>query len=127
VLGAAGLDLQDHLVPDRRAGQGGFAAGADAGLLIVLATSPRVAPGLLSWPAWEALRSASAVLAPDALARKRLATTCALSLSDAPHKAGTHRRPAVLTTPTAAHGAPHSAAHHLPDHMRPPAPLGFVS
>jgi XTP/dITP diphosphohydrolase len=33
-------------------------------LLIVLATSPRVAPGLLSWPAWEALRSASDVLAP---------------------------------------------------------------
>jgi XTP/dITP diphosphohydrolase len=32
-------------------------------LLIVLATSPRVAPGLLSWPAWEALRSASSVLA----------------------------------------------------------------
>jgi XTP/dITP diphosphohydrolase len=32
-------------------------------LLIVVATSPRVAPGLLSWPAWEALRSASAVLA----------------------------------------------------------------
>jgi len=33
-------------------------------LLIVLATSPRVAPGLLSWPAWEALRSAALVLAP---------------------------------------------------------------
>ncbi|HJZ03849.1 MAG TPA: MazG family protein, partial [Streptosporangiaceae bacterium] len=33
-------------------------------MLIVLATSPRVAPGLLSWPAWEALRSATAVLAP---------------------------------------------------------------
>ena len=33
-------------------------------MLIVLATSPRVAPGLLSWPAWEALRSASGVLAP---------------------------------------------------------------
>jgi XTP/dITP diphosphohydrolase len=33
-------------------------------LLIVLATSPRVAPGLLSWPAWDALRSADAVLAP---------------------------------------------------------------
>ena len=32
-------------------------------MLIVLATSPRVAPGLLSWPAWEALRSAAAVLA----------------------------------------------------------------
>jgi XTP/dITP diphosphohydrolase len=33
-------------------------------LLIVLATSPRVAPGLLSWPAWETLRSASVVFAP---------------------------------------------------------------
>ena len=33
-------------------------------MLIVLVTSPRVAPGLLSWPAWEALRSASAVLVP---------------------------------------------------------------
>jgi XTP/dITP diphosphohydrolase len=33
-------------------------------LLIVIVTSPRVAPGLLSWPAWEALRSAAAVLAP---------------------------------------------------------------
>ena len=33
-------------------------------MLIVLATSPRVAPGLLSWPAWKALRSASVVLAP---------------------------------------------------------------
>jgi NTP pyrophosphatase (non-canonical NTP hydrolase) len=31
-------------------------------LLIVLATSPRVAPGLLSWPAWEALRSAGVVV-----------------------------------------------------------------
>ena len=33
-------------------------------MLIVLATSPRVAPGVLSWPAWEALRSATVVLAP---------------------------------------------------------------
>jgi len=33
-------------------------------LLIVLVTSPRVAPGLLSWPAWQALRSASCVLVP---------------------------------------------------------------
>jgi uncharacterized protein YabN with tetrapyrrole methylase and pyrophosphatase domain len=32
-------------------------------LLIVLATSPRVAPGLLSWPAWQALRSAGTVIA----------------------------------------------------------------
>ena len=31
-------------------------------MLIVLVTSPRVAPGLLSWPAWQALRSASSVL-----------------------------------------------------------------
>jgi len=30
----------------------------------VLATSPRVAPGLLSWSAWEALRAAAVVLAP---------------------------------------------------------------
>ena len=34
-------------------------------MLTVLATSPRVAPGLLSWPAWEALRSAAVVLAPS--------------------------------------------------------------
>jgi MazG family protein len=33
-------------------------------LLTVLATSPRVAPGLLSWEAWQVLRSAAAVLAP---------------------------------------------------------------
>ncbi len=32
-------------------------------MLIVPVTSPRVAPGLLSWPAWQALRSASSVLA----------------------------------------------------------------
>ena len=34
-------------------------------MLIVLATSPRAAPGLLNWPAWEALRSADMVLAPS--------------------------------------------------------------
>jgi XTP/dITP diphosphohydrolase len=33
-------------------------------LLIVITTSPRVMAGLLSWPAWETLRSAAAVLAP---------------------------------------------------------------
>jgi XTP/dITP diphosphohydrolase len=33
-------------------------------LLTVMATSPLVAPGLLSWSAWEALRSAAAVLVP---------------------------------------------------------------
>ncbi|MCI0687985.1 MAG: MazG family protein [Sporichthyaceae bacterium] len=31
------------------------------GRLILLSSSPRVAPGLLSWPAWQALREASAV------------------------------------------------------------------
>ncbi|MFJ3790352.1 MazG family protein [Kitasatospora sp. NPDC090091] len=34
--------------------------------LILLTTTHRVAPGLLSWPAWEALRSAGRVLAADA-------------------------------------------------------------
>ncbi len=34
-------------------------------MLIVLATSPRVAPGLLSWDAWQALKSAAAVFAPS--------------------------------------------------------------
>jgi XTP/dITP diphosphohydrolase len=33
-------------------------------LLIVLATSPRVAPGLLSWDAWQAMKAAAAVFAP---------------------------------------------------------------
>ena len=32
-------------------------------MLIVIATSPRVSPGLLSWQAWQALRSAAVVLA----------------------------------------------------------------
>ena len=63
-----------HPVPGRlRAQPGGRAPGtgeadtdgrADAGLLTVLVTSPRVAAGLLSWSAWQALRSAGAVLAP---------------------------------------------------------------
>jgi XTP/dITP diphosphohydrolase len=47
-----------------RAGQGHVVRGGHTRLLIVLTTSPRVAPGLLSWQAWEALRSASLVLAP---------------------------------------------------------------
>ncbi|MFD9126064.1 MazG family protein [Kitasatospora sp. NPDC059571] len=33
--------------------------------LILLTTTHRIAPGLLSWPAWEALRSAGRVLAAD--------------------------------------------------------------
>ena len=48
----------------RGSGQGHLVRGGRAGLLTVLVTSPRVAPGLLSWQAWQALRSASVVLAP---------------------------------------------------------------
>jgi XTP/dITP diphosphohydrolase len=36
-----------------------------AGRIVVLVTSPRLAAGLLSWPAWEALRAAQTVLAAD--------------------------------------------------------------
>lgn len=38
---------------------------APAGRLVLLATSHRVAPGLLSWPAWRLLRGADAVRCPD--------------------------------------------------------------
>ncbi|HET9655508.1 MAG TPA: MazG family protein [Kineosporiaceae bacterium] len=38
---------------------------ADTGRIVLVVTSPRVAPGLLSWPAWELLRSADAVLAAE--------------------------------------------------------------
>ncbi|MEV8478716.1 nucleoside triphosphate pyrophosphohydrolase [Streptomyces sp. NPDC051173] len=37
----------------------------DSGRIILLTTSHRVAPGLLSWPAWEALRTADRVLCAD--------------------------------------------------------------
>jgi XTP/dITP diphosphohydrolase len=36
-----------------------------AGRVILLTASHRVAPGLLSWPAWQALRTADRVLCPD--------------------------------------------------------------
>lgn len=39
--------------------------GAEGAKLILLTTTHRVAPGLLSWPAWEALRGAGRVLAAD--------------------------------------------------------------
>ncbi|MFI0239689.1 nucleoside triphosphate pyrophosphohydrolase [Streptomyces sp. NPDC016845] len=43
------------------------ATGDDAaGRIVLLTTSHRVAPGLLSWPAWEVLRGADAVLCADA-------------------------------------------------------------
>ncbi len=38
---------------------------ADPGRVVLLTTSHRVAPGLLSWPAWQALRTADVVLCPD--------------------------------------------------------------
>jgi XTP/dITP diphosphohydrolase len=37
----------------------------EEGRITLLLTSPRSAPGLLTWPAWERLRAASAVLAAD--------------------------------------------------------------
>jgi len=36
-----------------------------AGRIVLLLTSPRAAPGLLSWPAWQALREADLVLGVD--------------------------------------------------------------
>jgi XTP/dITP diphosphohydrolase len=39
--------------------------GAEPGRVVVLVTSPRVSPGLLSWPAWDALRSADVILVAD--------------------------------------------------------------
>ncbi|WP_377274142.1 MazG family protein [Peterkaempfera sp. SMS 1(5)a] len=40
-------------------------ASAPAGRLVLLTTTHRVAPGLLSWPAWETLRGADLVLVGD--------------------------------------------------------------
>jgi XTP/dITP diphosphohydrolase len=63
-------------------------------LLIVLATSSRVAPGLLSWDAWEALRSARVVLAPSghparpALSRAGISCQLAETSADALVEAG---------------------------------------
>jgi XTP/dITP diphosphohydrolase len=52
-------------------------------LLIFLATSPRVAPGLLSWPAWQALRSASAVLAPPGHPQRPALTEAGITVLEA--------------------------------------------
>lgn len=41
-------------------------ATPDPGRIVLLTTSHRVAPGLLSWPAWQALRTADRVLCADA-------------------------------------------------------------
>ncbi|MFF8781883.1 nucleoside triphosphate pyrophosphohydrolase [Streptomyces sp. NPDC015140] len=41
------------------------AAPTDPGRIVLLTTSHRVAPGLLSWPAWQALRTADRVLCAD--------------------------------------------------------------
>lgn len=50
---------------------------ADTGRIVLVVTSPRVAPGLLSWLAWEQLRVADVVLAAD------LAPEWAQALDDA--------------------------------------------
>ncbi|MEV8625939.1 nucleoside triphosphate pyrophosphohydrolase [Streptomyces sp. NPDC051079] len=42
------------------------AQNPDPGRIVLLTASHRVAPGLLSWPAWQALRAADRVLCPDA-------------------------------------------------------------
>jgi len=42
------------------------AAGPASGRIVLLTTSHRVAPGLLSWPAWQSLRTADRVLCADA-------------------------------------------------------------
>ena len=56
--------------PDTLSRAGGLAVtrvhrGPRPGVLTVLLSSPRVAPGLLTWQAWSALRAADRVLAPD--------------------------------------------------------------
>ncbi|MFI7016193.1 nucleoside triphosphate pyrophosphohydrolase [Streptomyces sp. NPDC050164] len=43
----------------------GTAAAAAPGRIVLLTTSHRVAPGLLSWPAWQALHAADQVLCAD--------------------------------------------------------------
>lgn len=50
------------LSPDPASGQDRTAA---PGRVVLLTTSHRVAPGLLSWPAWQALRTADEVLCAD--------------------------------------------------------------
>ncbi|OAH14158.1 nucleoside triphosphate pyrophosphohydrolase [Streptomyces jeddahensis] len=40
-------------------------SSADPGRIVLLTTSHRVAPGLLSWPAWQTLRAADRVLCAD--------------------------------------------------------------
>lgn len=53
---------------DARAGapaEAGAEAGAGPGRIVLLTASHRVAPGLLSWPAWRTLRAADLVLCAD--------------------------------------------------------------
>jgi XTP/dITP diphosphohydrolase len=62
------------------------------GRLVFLLTSPRVAPGLLSWPAWQALRGADRVL--SASVSSPLATSVASSVAVAE---GKPEAPALLS------------------------------
>lgn len=47
------------------AGRGGAPTPPGAGRIVLLTTSHRVAPGLLSWPAWQSLHAADRVLCAD--------------------------------------------------------------
>lgn len=82
-----GLPAEDRVADEDRPGRGGRAPRGDAagaadvvlaedgpgagvdvpaeGRVTLVLTSPRSAPGLLSWPAWERLRQADAVLGAD--------------------------------------------------------------
>ncbi|MEU1514390.1 nucleoside triphosphate pyrophosphohydrolase [Streptomyces sp. NPDC005811] len=50
---------------DVTAPTGSAPTGSPTGRIVLLTTSHRVAPGLLSWPAWQALREADRVLCAD--------------------------------------------------------------
>lgn len=50
----------------RRLSAASVTVGDVTGRIILLTTTHRIAPGLLSWPAWEALRGADRVLCADA-------------------------------------------------------------
>ncbi|MEV0266374.1 nucleoside triphosphate pyrophosphohydrolase [Streptomyces sp. NPDC050617] len=54
-----------HRAAAPQGGAGPADGAADPGRIVLLTTSHRVAPGLLSWPAWQVLRTADRVLCAD--------------------------------------------------------------
>ena len=66
------------------ASAGETAAAASSGRLVLLVTSPRVAPGLLSLRAWDTLRGAAVVLAPDGHAQLAALTGAGISWQAVP-------------------------------------------